>query len=59
MSEEDRCGWMREGDDMQCIYSAGHSGQHKWGPLPAWAFDDEQEYADYQVDTSGVENVWQ
>lgn len=48
VEEEDRCGWMREGGDMQCIYSSGHPGQqHKWGPLPPWAFDDEEEYTDY------------
>lgn len=47
VEEEDRCGWMREGGDLQCIYSAGHTSQHKWGPLPSWAFDDEEEYTNY------------
>jgi hypothetical protein len=49
VSNDARCGWMREGGDMQCIYSAGHSGLHQWGPLPSWAFDDEEEYADYKA----------
>lgn len=40
---EDRCGWMREGGGMQCIHPAGHSGLHQWGPLPAWAFIDEED----------------
>lgn len=47
--EEDRCGWLREGGDMQCIYLAGHSEPHKWGLLPSWAFDDEEDYTDYKA----------
>lgn len=46
--ERDRCGWMREGGDGQCVYSEGHSGLHQWGPLPARAFVDEEDATDYE-----------
>lgn len=46
---EDRCGWLREGGDMQCVYSAGHSSPCKWGALPSWSFDDAEDYADYKA----------
>jgi hypothetical protein len=46
---DDRCGWCIEGGHLQCVYPAGHSGLHKWGALPPWAFDDAEDYADYQA----------
>jgi hypothetical protein len=44
--QEERCGSMREGGDMQCVYLAGHSELHQWGAMPAWAFIDEEDSAD-------------
>lgn len=26
----DRCGWMWEGADRQCVLGAGHNDLHKW-----------------------------
>ncbi len=46
--ERDRCGWMREGGDMQCIWEAGHDGICEWGPLPTWTHTNEEDNSDYE-----------
>ncbi|MCU1299722.1 MAG: hypothetical protein JWQ87_6 [Candidatus Sulfotelmatobacter sp.] len=53
--DAERCGWMREGGDMQCRLEAGHAEKlHVWGELPAWAFTDEEDVADH---SQGVQEV--
>lgn len=48
-SDNERCGWMREGGDMQCIYPAGHSERvHKWGALPSWACAYHEDDSDHE-----------
>jgi hypothetical protein len=44
---DDRCGWMREGGDMQCVLESGHTEKlHVWGDVPAWAFIDGEDGTD-------------
>lgn len=45
-TNNDRCGWMREGGSAQCRLDAGHEGTHSWGALPEWAFADEEDSSD-------------
>lgn len=45
-TKPDRCGYMREGGDMQCTLKGGHDGLHIWGELSSWAFADEEDASD-------------
>lgn len=57
---DDRCGWMREGGDRQCIHSSGHPGLHKWESeeeMLARTSAYEEEPADYEEGLQTVSEV--
>lgn len=56
-NSDDRCGFCIEGGHLQCVYSAGHEGIHKWGEMFPGTSSDSEDDADYEEWLSEMSEV--